>query len=271
MENKYTPAIDAINKLSGGFVPEVTVVLGSGLNGFADRVENPIIINYKDIPGFCISTAPYHNGRLILGTVCGKRVACMDGRLHYYEGYDMDTLVFPLRVIRKLGAARIILTNATGGINESFKVGDIMIINDHINFQGRNVLIGKNDDELGVRFPDMTYAYDPELIALAEGCAKDLDIPVHKGVYIACTGPSYETPAEIRAFRILGADVVGMSTVPEVIAAVHCGYKVLAFSLVTNMASGITGERLTQEEVARTGERQSKVLGSLVSECISRF
>ncbi len=271
MDNKYTLAIDAINKQTGGFVPEVMVVLGSGLNGFADRVENPISVSYSDIPGFCVSTAPYHNGRLIFGTVCGKKVACMDGRLHYYEGYDMDALVFPLRVIRRLGAEKIILTNATGGINEGFKVGDIMIIKDHINFQGRNVLIGKNDDSFGVRFPDMTYAYAPELIELAEGCAKDLGIAVHKGVYIACTGPSYETPAEIRAFRILGADVVGMSTVPEVIAAVHCGYKVLAFSLVTNMAAGITGNRLTQEEVAETGMRQSKVLGGLVSECIARF
>ncbi len=271
MDNKYTVACDKIKELSGGFVPEVMVVLGSGLNGFADRVESPIVISYDDIPGFRASTAPYHNGRLVLGTVGGKRVACMDGRLHYYEGYDMDTLVFPLRVIRKLGAEKIILTNATGGINESFKVGDIMIIKDHINFQGRNVLIGKNYDDFGVRFPDMTYAYDPALIALAEDCAKELDIPVQKGVYIACTGPSYETPAEIRAFRILGADVVGMSTVPEVIAAVHCGYKVLAFSLVTNMAAGITGNRLTQEEVAETGRKQSAVLGSLVSTVISRF
>lgn len=270
MENNYSIACDKIKELSDGFAPEIMVVLGSGLNGFADRVENPIIINYSDIPGFCVSTAPYHNGRLVLGTVGGKKIACMDGRLHYYEGYDMDTLVFPLRVIRKLGAEKIVLTNASGGINESFHVGDIMIIRDHINFQGRNVLIGKNDDSLGCRFPDMTYAYDPELIDLAEDCAKELDIPVHKGVYIACTGPSYETPAEIRAFRILGADVVGMSTVPEVIAAVHCGYKVLAFSLVTNMAAGITGNRLTQEEVAETGKKQSAVLGKLVSTIISR-
>ncbi len=270
METKYKVACEKINELSGGFVPEIMVVLGSGLNGFADRVKNPIVINYNDIPGFCVSTAPYHNGRLVLGTVNGKKVACMDGRLHFYEGYDMDTLVFPLRVIRKLGAEKIILTNAAGGINESFSVGDIMVISDHINFQGRNVLMGKNDDDLGCRFPDMTYAYDPDLITLTERCASELDIPIHKGVYLACTGPSYETPAEIRAFRILGADVVGMSTVPEVIAAVHCGYKVLAFSLVTNMAAGITGNRLTQEEVAETGKKQSKVLGELVSTVISR-
>ena len=162
----------------------------------------------------------------------------------------------------------VVLTNASGGINTEFSVGDIMLVEDHINFQGRIVLIGPNDDTLGPRFPDMTYAYDPELRAVATECADRLGIAIKRGVYISCTGPSYETPAEIRAFRILGADAVGMSTVPEVIAAVHCGYKVLTFSLITNMAAGITGNRLTMEEVAETGKRQSKVLGSLVGEVI---
>ena len=264
----YNAACKVINDLSGGFVPEIVVVLGSGLAGFAERVEPVAIINYDLIPGFTASTAPYHNGRLILGTIEGKRVACMDGRLHLYEGLELAQIVFPLRVLRKLGAEKLILTNASGGINTSFTVGDIMLIEDHINFQGRNPLIGKNDDALGPRFPDMTYAYDPAFRSLAADCAASLGIEVKKGVYISCTGPSYETPAEIRAFRILGADAVGMSTVPEVIAAVHCGYKVLAFSLITNMAAGITGNRLTMEEVAETGKRRSLVLGSLVSEVI---
>lgn len=264
----YNAACKAINDISGGFVPEIVVVLGSGLAGFADRVEPVSVINYNLIPGFSASTAPYHNGRLILGTIEGKRVACMDGRLHLYEGLELEHVVFPLRVLRKLGAEKIILTNASGGINTGFSVGDIMLIEDHINFQGRNPLIGKNDDELGPRFPDMTYAYDPELRALASNCADSLGIEIKKGIYLSCTGPSYETPAEIRAFRTLGADAVGMSTVPEVIAAVHCGYKVLAFSLITNMAAGITGNRLTMEEVAETGKRRSLVLGSLVSEVI---
>lgn len=265
---KYEAACDKINELSGGFKPEIIVVLGSGLAGFADKVEPCAVISYGDIPGFGVSTAPYHRGRLILGTVEGKRVACMDGRLHFYEGHELSDTVFPLRVLRKLGAEKIFLTNATGGINTSFKVGDIMLVEDHINFQGRNVLIGPNDDGLGVRFPDMTYAYAPELRALAEECAARLGIELKKGVYIACTGPSYETPAEIRAFRILGADAVGMSTVPEVIAAVHCGLKVLTLSLITNMAAGITGNRLTMEEVAETGRQRSIVLGSLVCEII---
>ncbi len=264
----YNAACEVINSISGGFVPEIVVVLGSGLAGFADRVEPVSVIHYDLIPGFTASTAPYHNGRLILGTIEGKRVACMDGRLHLYEGLELAQVVFPLRVLRKLGAEKVILTNASGGINTSFSVGDIMLIEDHINFQGRNPLIGKNDDELGPRFPDMTYAYDPALRSLAADCAARLGIEIKKGVYLSCTGPSYETPAEIRAFRTLGADAVGMSTVPEVIAAVHCGYKVLAFSLITNMAAGITGNRLTMEEVAETGKRQSKVLGSLVSEVI---
>lgn len=264
----YTAACNKINELSGDFKPETIVVLGSGLAGFADRVEAKTIIPYGDIPGFGVSTAPAHNGRLILGTVEGKNVACMDGRLHLYEGHSPTDLVFPLRVLRKLGADKIFLTNATGGINTSFKVGDIMLVEDHINFQGRNPLMGQNDDELGVRFPDMTYAYNPELRKIAEECAKKLEIDLKKGVYLACTGPSYETPAEIRAFRILGADAVGMSTVPEVIAAVHCGLKVLTISLITNMAAGITGNKLTHEEVTETGKKQSVVLGSLVSEII---
>ncbi|MBQ3081869.1 MAG: purine-nucleoside phosphorylase [Clostridia bacterium] len=264
----YNVACDVINDISGGFAPEIVIVLGSGLAGFAEKVEPVSVIHYDLIPGFSVSTAPYHNGRLILGTLEGKRVACMDGRLHLYEGLELEQVVFPLRVLRKLGAERIILTNASGGINTSFSVGDIMLINDHINFQGRNPLIGKNDDEMGPRFPDMTYAYDPEFRILASKCAENLGIDIKNGVYLSCTGPSYETPAEIRAFRILGADAVGMSTVPEVIAAVHCGYKVLAFSLITNMAAGITGNRLTMEEVAETGKRRSLVLGSLVSEVI---
>lgn len=267
----YTTACEYIESRTKGFVPEIAVVLGSGLSGFADRLQTEAAIPYGEIPGFVASTAPYHSGTLLFGTLRGRKLACMNGRLHFYEGCDMGQIVFPLRVLRRLGAEAIVLTNAAGGINESFKAGDIMLVEDHINFQGRNVLIGPNDDTLGLRFPDMTRAYDPELRALAESCAAGLGIEIKRGVYIACTGPSYETPAEIRAFRLLGADAVGMSTVPEVIAAVHCGLRVLAFSLITNMAAGVTGERLTMEEVAETGRRRGAALTELVAEVVENM
>ena len=248
----------------GDFRPELAIILGSGLGGLADEVETPVVIPYGDIPGFSVSTAPNHRGRLVVGLLGGRRVICMQGRLHYYEGHSMQRIIFPVRVFARLGVGKLIVTNAAGGINRDFTVGDIMLIDDHINLQGTNPLIGPNDDSFGERFCDMTFVYDPEMKEAALRAAEKAGVPLRRGVYIAVTGPSYETPAEIRAFRALGADAVGMSTVPEVIAASHAGMKVLGFSLITNIAAGILMVRLSGDEVIAVGERQSKVLVGLV-------
>lgn len=253
------------------FVPEVAVILGSGLGGLSDNIENPTYVDYKEIEGFPVSTAPGHKGRFIFGELSGKKIVCMQGRFHFYEGYNMQQVVLGVRVLRKLGVETLIVTNAAGGINTGFLPGDIMLITDHINFMGTNVLIGKNDETLGTRFPDMSFAYNPELRSIALECSKKTGVEIKQGVYIGCTGPSYETPAEIRAFRILGADAVGMSTVPEVIAANHCGMKVLAFSLVTNMAAGILKQPLSEEEVLETGEKKGRELQRLISKIIEEI
>ena len=246
------------------FVPEVAVVLGSGLGGFADRVTQTAVVPYSEIPGFPVSTAPGHAGRFVFGYVEETPVVVMQGRVHLYEGYTPHDVVLPVRLMKAMGAKILFVTNASGGINPGFEVGDFMLIDDHINLQGTNPLIGPNDDEFGERFCDMTFVYDPEMKEAALRAAEKAGVPLRRGVYIAVTGPSYETPAEIRAFRALGADAVGMSTVPEVIAASHAGMKVLGFSLITNMAAGILQVRLSGDEVIAVGERQSKVLVGLV-------
>ncbi len=251
--------------------PEIGIILGSGLGGIADAIENPVTINYKDIPNFKSSTAPDHMGRFVTGRLAGKNVICMQGRLHYYEGYSLEDVVYPVRVMKLLGVKTLIVTNAAGGINESFNSGDIMLIRDHINFMGANPLIGKNYDEIGPRFPDMTNTYTPKLIKLAEQCSKKLNIDLKSGVYIAFSGPSFETAAEIRAARILGADAVGMSTVPEVIAAAHCGMEALAFSLIANMASGVTDKALDGEEVIKIAQEKGKILQQLIIEILNNY
>lgn len=251
-----------------GFSPKIGIVLGSGLGDLGEKIENPVFVDYNTLEGFPVSTAPGHKGRFIAGVLSGKQVICMQGRLHFYEGYNMADILLPVRTMRRLGVEILILTNAAGGINTAFSVGDIMLIEDHINFMGKNPLIGQNDDAFGCRFPDMSYAYNPELRALAEQCAEETDIDIRKGVYLACSGPSYETPAEIRAFRTLGADAVGMSTVPEVIAANHCGMRVLAFSLISNMAAGILPQPLTEEEVLEAGRRKGAEMQKLICEII---
>lgn len=243
---------------------ETGIICGSGLGSLGEKVENPVCVDYGDIPGFPVSTAPGHKGRFIFGTLSGRKVVCMQGRVHLYEGYPAGDVVMPIRVMKSLGVKNLIVTNAAGGINESFAVGDIMLITDHINFTGVNCLVGKNDDRFGVRFPDMTYAYSPALAEKAASCAGELGISLKKGVYIGCIGPSYETPAEIRAFRTLGADAVGMSTVQEVIAANHCSMSVLGFSLICNKAAGISGERLTEEEVLETGRLKAEEMQKLI-------
>ncbi len=248
--------------------PSIGMILGSGLGGIAEKIENKREIPYGDIPNFKSSTAPGHKGQLVYGTLNGAAVICMQGRLHFYEGHDMADITLPIRMMKLLGVKTLIVTNAAGGVNTSFEVGDLMLIDDHINFMGRNPLIGPNAAEFGPRFCDMSYTYTPALRALAKETAEKLSIPLRHGVYLACSGPSYETPAEIRAFRTLGADAVGMSTVPEVIAASHCGLQVLAFSLITNMAAGVLDQPLTEEEVIEIGQKKGSVLQDLIFEII---
>ncbi len=257
------------SKITGDF--EIGIILGSGLGTLGEKIENPQYVDYKDVPNFPVSTAPGHVGRFVFGALNGKNVMCMQGRIHLYEGYEVGSVVMPIRVMKMMGVKTLIVTNAAGGINENFDVGDIMVISDHINFTGRNCLIGKNDDHFGVRFPDMSFGYSPELSKVAFNCAKRLNMKLQKGVYIGCTGPSYETPAEIRAFRTMGADAVGMSTVQEVIAANHCGINVLGFSLISNKAAGLSGERLTEEEVLTIGRQKSEEMQTLITKIVGEL
>ena len=242
---------------------------GNGLGGIAEVIEDKHIIPYGEIPHFVCSTAPGHKGQFVAGRFGGKPVICMQGRLHFYEGHALSDIIFPVRVMKQLGVTSLIVTNAAGGINTSFQVGDLMLIEDHINFMGTNPLIGPNDASFGPRFCDMTYTYTPALRQAAQEAAQSLGLTLQKGVYLGCTGPSYETPAEIRAFRTLGADAVGMSTVPEVIAASHCGLQVLAFSLITNMAAGILDQPLTEEEVIEIGNRRGSDLQRLITRIVT--
>lgn len=235
------------------FSPEIAVVLGSGLGDFADTVEADTIIDYSDIPGFPAPTTPGHKGRLIFGKKYGKNIAVMQGRFHCYEGYTPSETVIPLRTLIKTGVKTLFITNAAGGVNRDFKAGDLAVITDHINFASLNPLVGRNLDEFGTRFPDMTYAYNGGFIFMLEKIAGKYNIELKKGIYAYMKGPSFETPAEIRALRILGADMVGMSTVPEIIAASHAKIKCCAVSCITNMAAGILNQPLTHEEVMEAG------------------
>jgi purine-nucleoside phosphorylase len=235
--------------------PQIALVLGSGLGAFADEFESATKIPYAKIPHFPRSTAIGHAGQLVLGKVDGVPVAGMQGRVHLYEGYSAKQVAFPIRVFQRMGVKAIIVTNAAGGINLNYSEGALVALRDHINLQGANPLIGSNDDRFGPRFPDMTRAYDPEFRRFVAEAGKKLALNLHEGVYLALAGPNYETPAEIHAFRTLGADLVGMSTVPEVLAARHSGIRVLGISCVTNMAAGITGKQLTAEEVFETGAK----------------
>ena len=235
--------------------PRIALVLGSGLGGFADELANATRIPYADIPEFPRSTAIGHAGTLVLGEAAGIPVAAMQGRAHLYEGYSPQQVAFPMRVFARMGVKAVVLTNAAGGINVSYSQGALVAIRDHINLQGHNPLVGPNDDRFGPRFPDMTDAYDPVLRAISAEEASRAGVELHEGIYAAMLGPSYETPAEICFLRTIGADLVGMSTVPEVTAARHMGMAVLAISCVTNMAAGMTGEKIDHEEVLETGER----------------
>jgi len=251
--------------------PEFCIVLGSGLQVIADSVENQKRISYKDIPEFPISTAPGHKGELIFGTLNGKEVVLMNGRFHYYEGYHMRDVTFGIRVMQQLGTKYIFLTNAAGGLNPDFEVGRPMIISDHINMMGDNPLIGPNVDDWGPRFPDMSNAYDKSLRELANQVARELNIPVYEGVYVAVAGPNFETPAELRMFRALGADAVGMSTVPEVIAAAHGGMKLLAISAITDRAVPDDLKPLTAEEVLEVATKTGKMIAKILAEMVKRL
>ena len=250
-------------------VPAVAIVLGSGLGRLADDVTGATRIPYADIPGWERSTAPGHSGELVVGTLGGKPVAVMRGRLHYYEGYDMAAIAFPVRVFRAWGIDTIILTNACGGLNPKLKAGDLMLLEDHINFMPANPLRGPNDERLGPRFPDMVGTYTEELRYLA----KSVDPDVREGIYVAVAGPNFETPAELRMLRGFGADAVGMSTVPEVLAARHLGMRILAIATVTDMATGIPGqiEHVTGEQVLEVAARAGERLGRLVTGVVAKL
>ena len=248
--------------------PRIAVVLGSGLGGFADDFENPVAIPYEDIPGFVRSTAQGHAGRLVVGTVDSIPVLAMQGRVHYYEGYSLEEVTFPIRTFGLLGVKTLVLTNAAGGINVQLTQGALMVISDHLNLMGVNPLRGPNDERFGPRFPDMSAVYSPELQELVIDEARAINVEVRRGIYGALTGPSYETPAEIHLLRTLGADAVGMSTVPEAIVARQMGIEVLGISCITNMAAGISDEPINHEEVMATGDRVQATFTELLEKVI---
>ena len=253
------------------FVPEVALILGSGLGALADEIDIKAVLDYRDIDGFPQSTVPGHKGRFVFGYMDGVPVVIMQGRVHYYEGYQMQDVVLPTRLMKLMGAKILILTNASGGINENFSPGDFMLITDHISSLVPNPLVGENIGELGVRFPDMSEVYNHELNDKIRASAKALGIDLKEGVYIQTTGPSYESPAEIRMFKSLGADAVGMSTVVEAIAANHAGMKICGISCVTNLAAGIAKYKLTEEEVLEAGAAAAPRFKELLIKSIGEF
>ncbi len=249
--------------------PRIAVVLGSGLGGFADDFEDAVGIPYEDIPGFMRSTAQGHAGRLVVGKIEGVPLLAMQGRVHYYEGYSLEEVTFPIRTFKLLGIKTLVLTNAAGGINVQLTQGALMVISDHLNLMGANPLRGPNDERFGPRFPDMSAVYSPELQELVVEEAKAIGVEVRRGIYGALTGPSYETPAEIHLMRNFGADAVGMSTVPEAIVARHMGMEVLGISCITNMAAGISDEPINHEEVMATGDRVRETFTELLRRVIA--
>lgn len=247
---------------------QIGIILGSGLGGFDEKINTHTVVEYKDIPHFPQSTVPGHKGRFVFGDINGVNVLLMSGRFHYYEGYSMQDIAVPIRVMKLLGVEKLILSNATGGINPDFRAGDFMLIRDHIKFFSDSPMRGKNDEAFGERFFDMSNAYDNDLRDLAKRCAKEKDIVLREGVYAFMSGPNFETPAEIKMLGLLGADVVGMSTVPEVLTAVHCGMRVLGLSCVTNLAAGISKTKLTHQEVMEAGRLANEKFSVLVKEII---
>lgn len=243
--------------------PEIGIILGTGLGNLGESIENPEYLPYSEIPDFPQSTVKGHKGRFIFGTLSGKKVVAMQGRFHFYEGYDMKEVTFPIRIMKELGIRLLILSNAAGGMNPNFKVGDIMIINDHINMMPTNPLMGPNFDELGPRFPDMSEPYDLSLVKKMKEIATNENIKIHEGVYVGVSGPCFETPSEYRAFRIIGGDAIGMSTVPEVIAARHGGLKCFACSVITDLGGGEIAEKVSHEEVLEAAAKAEPIFTKL--------
>lgn len=268
---QYQESADYIRGKIGDFKPQVAMVLGSGLGFMGDVVENPIVVSYRDIPHFKASTAPGHKGQLVFGTLEGRRVAVMQGRMHHYEGYSYEEVSYAVRVLRLLGCDTLVVTNAAGCVNMDWKAGDLMLITDQIKIFMESPLRGENLPEFGVRFPDASKLYTPALRQVARNAAKNLGIELKEGVYMYFPGPQYETPAEVRFARIAGADAVGMSTASEVITAGHCGMQVLGFTLLSNMAAGILDQPLSEQEVLEAAEACKDKFSRLVLECLKQM
>lgn len=264
-------AAEAIAARAPGFRPRIALILGSGLGSLADAIADPVVIPYADLPGFHVSTVAGHAGRLVLGELAGVPVACLQGRAHVYEGVEPAALRAPIRALRAAGAEALVITSASGSLRPEVGPGRLLLVEDHINLMGVNPLLGPNDDEIGPRFPSMRDAYDPGLRAALRAAAQELDIPVTEGVYLAVAGPTFETPAEIRAFRRLGADAVGMSMVPEAIVARHCGLKVAGIATITNLAEGMSADTLSHEQTLRSAERAAGDVRRLVEGFLARL
>lgn len=271
MYEKIVQSTAFLKKAFGERKPEVALVLGSGLGPLADQLEQPIAIPFGQVPHFCRSTAPDHVGRLVLGALAGKTVLCMQGRLHGYEGYTPAEVAYPIPVFQALGVSAVVLTNAAGGINFDFCVGDFMVIEDHINMTGKSPLTGLNDDRIGPRFNDMCHVYPKALRQVADEAAAACGLTLRHGVYVGVNGPQYETAAEIRMFRTMGGDAVGMSTVFESIAAAHCGLPVLGISMITNLAAGMTGDALSDEEVKQMADVRGQAFRTLMQQIVKRI
>ena len=267
----YQESADYLRAQLAGFAPEALLVLGSGLGFLGEQVEAPVYVRYGDIPHFHASTAPGHEGRFVFGTLRGRRVAVMQGRMHCYEGYTMEDAAYAVRVIRLLGAKTMIVTNAAGAVNTEYSAGDLMLISDHIKLFDFGPLWGPNIEEFGTRFPDMSNVYTPRLRALAKEVAHEQGLTLREGVYMYFPGPQFETPAEVRAARILGADAVGMSTAPEAIAAAHCGYEILGVTLCANMAAGVLAQPLCGEEVNEMAAQSAPRFSALILGCLERL
>jgi purine-nucleoside phosphorylase len=268
---KVDEAVAAVKARAPGAVPDVAIVLGSGLGDFANRLQDATTIPYGDLPNWPASKVIGHDGKLVIGTLAGKRVAALSGRAHFYEGHDLRTVSFAARVIGRLGVKALILTNAAGGINVALTPGTLMVMDDHINFLGSNPLVGPNEDAFGARFPDMSEVYSRRLRGVADDVARQQGLAIGHGVYVAVHGPSYETPAEIRAFRALGADAVGMSTVPEAIVARHMGVEVLGISCITNAAAGVLPQPLNHDEVMEVARKVRGAFAALLEGIIGRL
>ena len=268
---KIREAVEAIEARSGGFAPKIGMILGSGLGSIAEKIENPTIVPYKDIPHFHGTSIEGHAGQMMLGKFHGVPLVCLQGRFHIYEGYPMEDVVFPTRAICGLGIQTLVLTNAAGGVNPKFRAGDLMIIQDHLNLMGDNPLKGPNLAQLGPRFPDLSEAYNHTCIEILQEAARELEISMQSGIYAGLLGPTYETPAEVRMLRTLGADAVGMSTVPESIAANHLGVQVVGISCVTNLAAGLSRQKLTHQEVIDNSRLAAEKLGRLLTLAMPRM